>query len=132
MAAERKQLAGSRSSAQIIIGIFPVAGTIFVKLKFDSGLCVNRRDVSGDIFIRFGTENNPERRIVTLTALQFVIHPDIHIHLSDILMCDLICLKVNQNKTFKDIIVKDKVDIVIIQFCTDMLLARDSVLTLHP
>ena len=35
-------------------------------------------------------------------------------------------------KTFKDIIVKDKVDIVIIQFCTDMLLARDSVLTLHP
>ena len=80
--------------------------------------------ISGDIFIRFGTENDPERGIVTLASFQFIIHPNIHIHLPDILMRDLIRLKVDQNKTFKDIIVKDKVDLVIIQFCVDMLLAR--------
>lgn len=43
-----------------------------------------------------------------MSAFQFIIHPDVHIHLSDILMRYTGGFKVNQQKTLENIVVKDQ------------------------
>ena len=42
----------------------------------------------------------------------------------DVLVCDFACFQVNQDKAFKNIIVKDQINIVIFFFRVDMLLTR--------
>lgn len=45
--------------------------------------------VTGDVFVGFRTEDDADGRIVTLSALEFIVHPHVHIHLPDILVRNL-------------------------------------------
>ena len=60
-----------------------------------------------------------------LSAFELVIHPDVHVHLADILMRYLCRLQVDEAEAFEDIVVEDEVDVVVLLFGMDMLLASD-------
>ena len=68
-------------------------------------------------------------KVVVRSAFQFIIHPDVHIHLSDILMRYTGGFKVNQQKTLENIVVKDQVNIEIPSICGYMLLAINESIT---
>ena len=79
--------------------------------------------ITGNIIICIGTKNNTDCWVITLTTFQFIIHTDIHIHLSYILMCYLLCFQVNEDKAFQYVIVEYKVDIVVLLLRMNMLLS---------
>ena len=68
-------------------------------------------------------------KVVIRSAFQFIIHPDVHIHLSDILMRYTGGFKVSQQKTLENIVVKDQVNIEIPGICGYMLLAINESIT---
>ena len=64
------------------------------------------------ILVRIRTEKNPDCGIVAIWTNQIIIHFDIHIHLPNILITQLIGFQVNQNKTTKMIIIEHKIYVV--------------------
>ena len=79
--------------------------------------------VFSNILVRIGAKDDADGRVIALAALQFVIHSDIHIHLTHVLMGDFAGFQIHQHKALKNIVVEHKVDIVVLFFCVDMLLA---------
>ena len=72
--------------------------------------------VSGDIFICFGAKNDAYSWVVPFTAFQLVIHSDVHIHLPNILMSDLVGFQVDKYKTFQNIIVEYQINKIVLLF----------------
>lgn len=79
--------------------------------------------VFGNVLIRIGTKDDADGRIIALAALQFIVHADIHIHLTYVLMGDFAGFQIDQHKAFEDIVVEHEVDVVVLFFRVDMLLA---------
>lgn len=79
--------------------------------------------ISGNVFVCIRTKNDPDRRIVAFCPFQFIVHPDIHVHLSYVLMGNLACFQIDQNKTFQDVIVEHEINVVILFFRMNMLLS---------
>ena len=79
--------------------------------------------VFSNILVRIGAKDDADGRVITLAALQFVIHTNIHIHLTYVLMGNFAGFQIHQHKALKDIVVEHKVDIVVLFFRVDMLLA---------
>lgn len=78
--------------------------------------------VSRDVLAGFATQQNADCGIVALFAFEFIVHPNVHINLADILMGDRTHLQVNQNITFQFDVVEYKVDVVIFRIGHNMLL----------
>ena len=81
--------------------------------------------IAGNVIIRFRTKNDADGGVVALSSLEFIIHPHIHIHLSDVLMSHAGCFQVDEAETLEDIIVEDEVDVVVLFLSVDVLLAGD-------
>ena len=79
--------------------------------------------VSGYVLARLGTEDEADGRIVSLSALKVVIHPDIHIHLTDILMAYLGGLQVDKQKSLEQVVVEYKIYVKIANIGGYVLLA---------
>ena len=69
-----------------------------------------------NILIGLGAQNDPERGVVALAPFQLIKHSDIHIHLSYVLMSYLSCFKIYQYKAFQNVVVENKVDVVVLFF----------------
>ena len=78
-----------------------------------------------DILACLGAQNHSDSRVVTFGAFEVVIHPHIHIHLSDILMSDFRGLEVNEQKGLQQVIVEDEMYVEVTDICAYMLLARN-------
>ena len=79
--------------------------------------------VSCHIRIGLGAKDDADGRVVIWSFFHLVIHLQVHVHLTDILVGDAIYLQVDQDKRFDEVIVKYQVDIVVILLGSDMLLA---------
>ena len=75
-----------------------------------------------NIFICIGTEQDADCWVVTIRAHKFIVHFDIHIHLSHILITQLVCLQVNEDETAEVIVIEHKVYVIIFLLCMDMFL----------
>lgn len=71
--------------------------------------------VSCNVLVRFRTENDAYGRAVAFRPFQFVVHPHVHVHLSDILMGDFAHFQVHEDITFQHHVVEYKVDEI--RFC---------------
>ena len=69
--------------------------------------------IPGDILAGLGTKQDADGRIVALGTFPFVVHPHIHVHLTDVLMRDPGGLQVDQHEAFQDVVVEDQVDEVV-------------------
>ncbi len=92
-------------------------------LRCEKMIIIVKHGVSGDIFISILAKKNSNGRIIIFSAFKFIIHSDIHIHLSDILMLYGRSLQINQYEAFQDIVIENKVNKIILSFGMDMLLA---------
>ena len=75
------------------------------------------------IFIGVGTEQNADGGVVTIWTYKVIVHLDIHVHLSYILITQFVCLQVNEDKTTEVIVIEYKVYVIILFFCMDMFLS---------
>ena len=73
-------------------------------------------------FIGFSTKQNTYCRIIVFPLNKVVVHTNIHIQLSYILMSQRVCLEFKQNKTLNTEVIEDKVDIIVTSFGLYMLL----------
>ena len=81
--------------------------------------------IFNDSFIFVCTEQDANGRIISGTPFEVIEHTDIHIHLPDIAVCEFGCLEVNQHKALEQVVVKHQIDIEMLRFCTDAVLAFD-------
>ena len=80
--------------------------------------------IAGDVLVRFRTEDDADGRIVALAAHTLIVHPDVHIHLSHVLVRDGRRLEVDQYERFEDIVVENEVYKIVLFLGTDQLLPR--------
>jgi len=73
----------------------------------------------------FRAENDAYRRIIFTGFYPVLKQPHVHIHLSDILMCQPSRLEIDEYETFQDIVIEDKIDIKLRCFSTDPELAAN-------
>jgi len=64
-------------------------------------------------FILFPGQNDTDRGIISIHVFFFFEVAQVHIHLAYILVASFLYLQVNQNKAFKDAMVKHQVDVVV-------------------
>ena len=86
--------------------------------------------VFGDVLIRIRTKHKSKRWIVIVSFFEIIIHTDIHIHLSNILMGDFCRFQVNQYKALENVIIKHKIYIIIVFFRVNMLLSGNECISL--
>ena len=79
--------------------------------------------IFGNVLVRIGAKDDANSRVIALAALQFIIHTDVHIHLPYVLMGDFAGFQIHQHKAFEDIVVEHEVDVVVLFFCMNVLLA---------
>lgn len=65
--------------------------------------------IACDVLAGFATQQNANRGIVALFAFEFIVHPNIHINLADILMGDRAHFQINQNIAFQFDVIEHKV-----------------------
>ena len=70
-------------------------------LRHEQMVVIMQDRVSRDVLAGFATQKNTDRGVVALFAFEFIVHPNIHINLADILMGDRAHLQVNQNIAFQ-------------------------------
>lgn len=80
--------------------------------------------IAGDVLVRFRAEDDADSRIVALAAHPLIVHPDVHIHLSHVLVRDSCRFKVDQHERFEDIVVENEVYKIVLFLGTDQLLPR--------
>lgn len=78
--------------------------------------------VTGYVFVCIGTEDDAQCGVVALGALEFIVHSAVHVHLSDILMCDFAGLEVDEDEALEDVVVENEVYVVVFFFGVDVLL----------
>ena len=69
------------------------------------------------IFVCIGTEQDADSRVVTIWTYKLIVHLDIHVHLSHILITQFVCLQVNKDKTAEVIVIEYKIYVIILLFC---------------
>ena len=85
---------------------------------------VVQHGVAGDVLVGFRTKDDTDSRVVALAPYPLVVHPDIHIHLPHVLVRDGRRFEVDQHERFKDVIVENEVDEVVLFLCADQFLTR--------
>ena len=63
-------------------------------------------------FIFICAENNAYRWVIIRLLLQIIKHTYVHIHLSDVLMRQLMVFQIYQHKTFQNIIIKNQINVI--------------------
>ena len=91
-------------------------------LRHEQMVVIMQDRVSRDVLAGFATQQNADCGVVTLFAFKFIVHPNIHINLADILMGDRAHLQINQNIAFQFDVVEHKVDVIIFRIGHNMLL----------
>lgn len=66
--------------------------------------------IVNDGFVFFGTKNNSDCWVIICRFYPILKDPDVHIHLSDVLVGQLADLQVDQHKTLEQKIVKDQIN----------------------
>lgn len=108
-AANRTFLSAFQSLRAVLLPWAGTACTCWQKL-----LIAMQDGVFSNILVRIGAKDDADGRVITLAALQFVIHTNIHIHLTYVLMGNFAGFQIHQHKALKDIVVEHKVDIVVL------------------
>lgn len=78
--------------------------------------------IPGNIIVRVRAQYDSNCRIVSFSSFHFIIHPDVHIHLPNILVCDLFRFQIDQHKAFKNIVIEHKINLVVLFLRMNMLL----------
>ena len=77
----------------------------------------------GGIFV--GAENDSHRWVVALTAPQVVVHANVHVHLSDVLVGELARLEIEEDEALEQVVVEDEIDVKVFGLGADALLPSD-------
>lgn len=93
-------------------------------------LTLAQNGVTHEGFVLVGTKDDTQRKIVIFAPFEVVKHPHIHIHLADVSMGEFPDLQVDEDKTLKQIIIEDKIDIEVGGLRTDPKLATNKRKTL--
>lgn len=99
------------------------SGQVSQILRHEQMVVIMQDRVSRDVLAGFATQQNANRGIVALFAFEFVVHPNIHIYLTDILMGDRAHFQINQNIAFQFDVIEHKVDVVIFRVGHNVLLS---------
>ena len=88
-------------------------------LRGEQTVVVVQNRVAGNIFVGLRTKDDADGRVVVLAAHPLIIHPDVHIHLSHVLVRDGRRFEVDQHKRFEDVVVEYEVDKIVFLFGAD-------------
>lgn len=80
----------------------------------EEALAFVQHGISGDGFVFLCAENKTNGRIVPLCEVFVIEHPDIAVHLADILMRQFADLEVNQKVAFQNAVLKNQIDIKVV------------------
>lgn len=83
-----------------------------------------------DVFACLGAENQADGGVVAFGTFEVIVHPHIHVHLSDIMMGDFRGLEVDEKKGFQQVVVEDEVYVEVTDICAYVLLACDKCVAL--
>ena len=92
-----------RDEVQLLLSLY-LSSEVFliwqVELVFGSKhlVVLGKGGVSGNIRVSFGAEDDTDGRVVVWSFLHLVIHLQVHVHLTDILVGDAIYLQVAKIK----------------------------------
>lgn len=78
--------------------------------------------ISRNSIVSICTEQHANCGIIIMPLYKIIVHTNIHIKLSDILMCQLMCFQFKDYKTFHLEVIKHKVYVKITRVCHNMLL----------
>ena len=106
--------------AELIFG-----GHVEHVLGLEEVVVVMEYGVSGYILIGIGREYDADGWVVAFASHEFVVHADIHIHLTYVLMADGIGLEIDEDEALEDVVVEDEIDVVV------AFLRSDEFLTSH-
>ncbi len=81
------------------------------------------KSVANNSIVFLCTEYNSNRRIISLIHQLTSVVVDIHLHLTEVLMSQDIGFQVNQHKTFKNIVVKNKINEKVLSIQCESLLS---------
>jgi len=81
--------------------------------------------VADDGVVLVGAEDDADGGAVVRPAPQVVVEADIHIHLADVLVCEFLCLEVEEHEAFEQVIVEHQVKVEVTRLGADALLASD-------
>lgn len=102
---------------------FFLRGQVQLILAGEKLLVAVEDGILGNVLVRVGAKDDADGRVIAFAALQFIVHTNIHIHLSYVLMGDFAGFQIHQHKAFEDIVIEHEVDVVVLFLCVDMLLA---------
>lgn len=88
-------------------------------LRGEQTVVVVQNRVTGDVFVGLRTKDDADSRVVALATHPLVVHPNVHIHLSYVLMRDGRRFEVDQHERFEYVVVEYKVDEVVFLFGAD-------------
>lgn len=92
---------------------FLLRGHIEHIFRGEQTVVVVQHGITGYVLIRFRTKNDTDGWIIALAAHPLVVHPNVHIHLSDVLVRDGRRFEVDQHKRFEDVVVEHEVDEIV-------------------
>jgi len=75
--------------------------------------------------VLFRAEDEADGRVILRSAAKVIEHPHIHVELADVLMGELADLEVDQNEALEEVVVENEVDVEMLGFRGDAVLAGD-------
>lgn len=86
---------------------------------------IGERGVLGHRFTTIGAEDDPDRGVIVGSGALIVEQANVEVHLADVLRRELPCFQIDQYEAFEDVMVKHKIDVVMVAVGTDALLTSD-------
>src|SRR5574344_587712 len=84
---------------------------------------LRKRGILGHVLVRIGAEDDADGGIVALALRVFVVHLQVPVHLSHVLIGNLVHLEVDKHKALDDVVVEHQVDVIVVVHRMDVLLA---------
>lgn len=81
--------------------------------------------VADNGFVFIGAEDDADCGIVVGSAFDVIEHADIHVHLADVLVAELVDLEVDQHEALEQVVVENEVNVEMGSFRADAELAPD-------
>ena len=81
--------------------------------------------VADDGVVFVGTEDDAEGGVVVWGALEVVEEADLHVHLADVSVGELLGFEINEDEALQQVVVEDQIDVEVAGFRADAELASD-------
>ena len=81
-----------------------------------------KHTITGNVLIGLRAQKDAERRTIIRALDPLVVHADVHIHLPDVLVFDLLGLEVDEHEATEEVIIENEVDVVVLLLSVDPLL----------